>query len=121
MPSRGAAGKFRPYREATRTRRVSAVVNVAEDRIDRSRLQLGSFERIDGSSVLRAPLHNLDPETPLLRSGVAELSLAVARQQGAVPFAARAAGAPRLQTRPADRRGRLRTRRSGHDGRQPAH
>jgi hypothetical protein len=44
------------YRETTRTRHVSAVVNVAEDQLDRSKLQLGSFEQIDGSSVLRAPL-----------------------------------------------------------------
>jgi len=49
-------GAWQIYREATRTRHVSAVVNVAEDRIDRSRLQLGSFETIEGSSVLRAPL-----------------------------------------------------------------
>jgi len=49
-------GAWQIYRDATRTRRVSAVVNVAEDRIDRSRLQLGSFEEIEGSRVLRAPL-----------------------------------------------------------------
>jgi len=49
-------GAWQIYREATRTRRVSAVVNIAEDRIDRSRLQLGSFQKIEGSGVLRAPL-----------------------------------------------------------------
>ena len=49
-------GAWQIYRDATRTRRVSAVVNIAEDRIDRSRLQLGSFQKIEGSGVLRAPL-----------------------------------------------------------------
>ena len=49
-------GAWQIYRDATRTRRASAVVNIAEDRIDRSRLQLGSFQKIEGSGVLRAPL-----------------------------------------------------------------
>jgi hypothetical protein len=44
------------YRGATRTRHVAAVVNVAEQQLDRSKLRLGSFETIGGSNVLRAPL-----------------------------------------------------------------
>lgn len=44
------------FREATRTRYVSNVVNVADEQLDRSEAQLGGFEAIEGSSVLRAPL-----------------------------------------------------------------
>ena len=44
------------YKDATRTRRVSNVVNVADEQLDRSKAQLGTFEKIAGSAVLRAPL-----------------------------------------------------------------
>jgi hypothetical protein len=44
------------YQEATRTRHVSNVVDVADEQLDRSKAQLGTFESIAGSSVLRAPL-----------------------------------------------------------------
>jgi hypothetical protein len=44
------------YREATRTRQATGVMNVAAEEIDRSKLQLGGFEAIAGTDVLRAPL-----------------------------------------------------------------
>jgi len=44
------------YKETTRTRQVSNVVHVADEQLDRSKAQLGTFERIAGSTVLRAPL-----------------------------------------------------------------
>jgi hypothetical protein len=44
------------YKETTRTRQVSNVVNVADEQLDRSKAQLGSFQKIAGSTVLRAPL-----------------------------------------------------------------
>jgi hypothetical protein len=47
---------FQIYRDATRTRQVSNVVNVAGEQIDKSKVELGRFEPVAGSSVLRAPL-----------------------------------------------------------------
>ena len=44
------------YRGFTRTRYASNVVNVADEQIDRSKARLGTFERIEGTSVLRAAL-----------------------------------------------------------------
>ena len=44
------------YREATRTRQATGVMNVADEQIDRSKLQLGAFEGIAGTDVLWAPL-----------------------------------------------------------------
>jgi len=44
------------YKETTRTRQVSNVVNVADEQLDRSKAQLGTFEKIAGTTVLRAPL-----------------------------------------------------------------
>jgi len=44
------------YREATRTRQATGVLNVAEAQIDRAKAELGRFEAITGTDVLRAPL-----------------------------------------------------------------
>jgi hypothetical protein len=44
------------YRETTRTRPATGVMSVAEEQIDRSKVELGRFETIAGSDVLRAPL-----------------------------------------------------------------
>lgn len=44
------------YKDATRTRQVSNVVNVADAQLDRSKAQLDTFEKVAGSVVLRAPL-----------------------------------------------------------------
>jgi hypothetical protein len=44
------------YKDATRTRQVSDVVTVGGEQLDRSQAELGTFERVSGSSVLRAPL-----------------------------------------------------------------
>jgi hypothetical protein len=51
-----AYGAWQIYREATRTRQASGVMNVAEEQIDRSKVELGRFETIAGTDVLRAPL-----------------------------------------------------------------
>jgi len=47
---------FEIYRNATRTRQVTDVLNVADEQIDRSKVELGSFQTIAGSGILRAPL-----------------------------------------------------------------
>ena len=44
------------YRDATRMRQATGVMNVAEEQIDRSKVELGRFEAIAGTDVLRAPL-----------------------------------------------------------------
>lgn len=49
-------GAWQIYREATRTRQATGVLNVAEEQIDRSKVELGRFEAITGTDVLRAPL-----------------------------------------------------------------
>ena len=49
-------GAWQIYRETTRTREATGVMNVAEEQIDRSKVELGRFEAIAGTEVLRAPL-----------------------------------------------------------------
>jgi hypothetical protein len=51
-----AFGAWQIYREATRTRQARGVLNVAEGQIDRSKAELGRFEAVAGTDVLRAPL-----------------------------------------------------------------
>ena len=51
-----AYGALQIYREATRTRQATDIVNVAGEQIDRSTVELGQFERVEGFPVLRAPL-----------------------------------------------------------------
>jgi hypothetical protein len=47
---------FEIYRNATRTRQATNVLNVADEQIDRSKVELGSFQTIAGSGILRASL-----------------------------------------------------------------
>jgi hypothetical protein len=49
-------GAWQIYRETTRMRQATGVMNVAEEQIDRSKAELGRFEAIAGTDVLRAPL-----------------------------------------------------------------
>lgn len=49
-------GAWQIYKEATRTRQATGVLNVAEGQIDRSEVELGQFQTITGTDVLRAPL-----------------------------------------------------------------
>jgi hypothetical protein len=51
-----AYGAWQIYRETTRMRQATGIVNVAEERIDRSKVELGRFEAIAGTDMLRAPL-----------------------------------------------------------------
>ena len=51
-----AYGTWQIYRETTRTRQATGVMNVAEEQIDRSKVELGRFDAIAGTNVLRAPL-----------------------------------------------------------------
>jgi hypothetical protein len=44
------------YKETVRTRHATGVVNVSNEEIDHSRLELGSFDDVAGTEVLRAPL-----------------------------------------------------------------
>ena len=44
------------FKEAIRARQATGVVNVAEEQVDRSRAELGKFEIVRGTRLLRAPL-----------------------------------------------------------------
>jgi hypothetical protein len=49
-------GLLQIYREFARTRQTTDVLDVADERIDRSKVQLSSFQKIGDSGVLRAAL-----------------------------------------------------------------
>jgi hypothetical protein len=44
------------YKEATHTRQATNVLNVAQDQVDSSKTSLGQFEKVAGTSVMRASL-----------------------------------------------------------------
>ena len=44
------------YKETTRTRHATQVINVAGEQVDRATRRVGRFEAVEGSAILRAPL-----------------------------------------------------------------
>jgi len=49
-------GCWQILKDMTLTRQASDVVNIADEQLDRSKAQIGSFEAIEGTNVFRAPL-----------------------------------------------------------------
>lgn len=45
------------YKEMTRTRQATGVVNIAEEQVDLAKASIGDFHLVEGTNVLRAPLY----------------------------------------------------------------